>query len=72
MPDELWPCPFCGAKAGVGCSFAGNWDVMCGLCGARTKGWPNRKAAVDNWNSRVNWKEVGGRLVPAPSPEKSG
>ena len=61
--DELKQfCPFCGAEARMMLSIGDveeeRFFVECQLCKVRTKCWPNRAAAADNWNSRVFEREL--------------
>ena len=53
--DELKPCPFCGAKAGLWRTYEGFFVVQCsrGSCSMTTMHKPFRNLVVEAWNRRV-------------------
>lgn len=57
-PEQLKPCPFCGADYGHGVCVRCLWpyetyEVFCENCGASSKEFILKEHAIETWNRRV-------------------
>lgn len=58
-PEQLKPCPFCGADEDSGLHIETIWDdkekfrIMCENCGAEIGDFKTIEKAVEAWNKRV-------------------
>lgn len=50
--EELKDCPFCLGPAQPEDTETGYKEIVCQVCGNRTRGWVTTGMAADKWNKR--------------------